>query len=87
MICGFILLLFFGANKYIGRSEPQYTNGIVTNISTTDNGYSGDVKVQEFDTEYSLGSEMPFQKGENIKVKYHKGLFGFYVIDEFELRD
>ncbi len=87
IICGFLLLLFFGANKYIGGSEPQYTNGIVTNISTTDNGYSGDVKVQEFDTEYSLGSEMPFQKGENIKVKYHKGLFGFYVIDEFELRD
>ena len=83
-ICGFILTIFFGANAYIGGDEPQYTNGIVTNISTTKSGYSVDVKVKEFGTEYNFGSKMPYLKGEKYKMKYHKGLFGLYFIENAE---
>ena len=85
LICGYILLLFFGANKFIGGSEPQYIDGKVTDITcnSKSGSYSMDVEVPEFNTQYSTPWIQTYKKGDICKVRYYKGLFGLYVVDGF----
>ena len=86
LICGYSVLLFFGANKYIGGSEPQYIDGKVTNITynSKSDSYSMDVEVPEFNTTYNTSWISRYNEGGICKVEYHKGLFGLYVIDGFD---
>ncbi len=85
LICGYVLFIFFGANKYIAGSEPQYTDGKVTDITcgSESGSYSMDVEVPEFNTQYSIPWIQTYKRDDICKVKYHKGLCGLYVIDEF----
>lgn len=85
LICGYVLFIFFGANKYIAGSEPQYTDGKVTDITcgSESGSYSMDVEVPEFNTHYSVPLIYTYTIGDICKVRYHKGLCGLYVIDEF----
>ncbi len=86
LICGYSLLLFFGANKYIGGSEPQYIDGKVTDVSynSKSDSFSMEVEVPEFHTHYSVPLIYTYTIGDICKVRYHKGLFGLYSVDEIE---
>ena len=86
LICGYSLLLFFGANKYIGGSEPQYIDGKVTDVSynSKSDSFSMEVEMPEFHTHYSVPVFYTYTIGDICKVRYHKGLFGLYSVDEIE---
>lgn len=84
-VVGYLFLLFFGANKYIGGDEPQYTNGYVVNY------YEGrragkymNVEVPKFERTISksISSSKHYHICKMCTVEYHKGLFGLYVIDD-----
>lgn len=85
VIIGYIFLLFFGVNKYIGGGDPQHTRGYVVDFNTgRRNRKSMKVEVPEFDrtiTE-SISNNHPYHIGSICWVEYHKGLFGLYVIDD-----
>lgn len=87
-VCGFTLLLIFGTNQYIGGEMPQYTHGIIKDISVS-NGKRGksthmDVYILKFDRIYNtwIPNDHNYHIGYGCSVEYHKGLFGLYVIDE-----
>lgn len=87
-VCGFTLLLIFGTNQYIGGEMPQYTHGIIKDISVS-NGKRGksthmDVYILKFDRIYNtwIPNDHNYHIGYGCTIEYHKGLFGLYVIDE-----
>lgn len=84
VIIGYIFLLFFGANKYIGGGEPQHTRGYVVDFHMGRKSNSMEVEVPEFDRTISEGisNNHLYHIGSICWVEYHKGLFGLYVIDD-----
>ena len=87
-VCGFTLLLIFGTNQYIGGEMPQYTHGIIKDISVS-NGKRGksthmDVYILKFDRIYNtwIPNDHNYHIGYGCTIEYHKGLFGLYMIDE-----
>ena len=87
-VCGFTLLLIFGTNQYIGGEMPQYTHGIIKDISVSNSkrGKSThmDVYILKFDRIYNtwIPNDHNYHIGYGCTIEYHKGLFGLYVIDE-----
>ena len=84
-VVGYLFLLFFGANKYIGGDEPQYTNGYIVGFSESRKGgkYMR-VEVPKFERTISksISSSKHYHICKICTVEYHKGLFGLYVIDD-----
>ena len=77
-ILGTILFIFFGANNYFGGEEPKYGLGEV--IKQGEPGKGSKIKVLEFDK--TIYKSLSYKYPHSIcVVKYHKGLFGIYVID------
>ena len=77
-ILGTILFIFFGANNYLGGEEPKYGLGEV--IKQGEPGKGSKIKVLEFDK--TIYKSLSYKYPHSIcVVKYHKGLFGIYVID------
>ena len=83
-VCGTFLFFFFAANNFIGGGETRYTHGEIIKLTESGKDTKIDINIPKFDKTIhrSFSTPIPYKEGDNCSVKYHKGLFGIYVIDE-----
>ena len=83
-VCGTFLFLFFAANNFIGGGKTKQTYGEIIKLTESGKDTKLDIKIQKFDKVItrSFSTPVPYKEGGNCRVKYHKGLFGIYVIHE-----
>ena len=83
-VCGTFLFFFFAANNFIGGGETRYTHGEIIKLTESGKDTKIDINIPKFGKTIhrSFSTPIPYKEGDNCSVKYHKGLFGIYVIDE-----
>ncbi|MBQ4450016.1 MAG: WG repeat-containing protein [Prevotella sp.] len=83
-ICGTFLFLFLAANNFIGGGEQKYTYGEIIKLTESGKDTKIEINIPKFDKTIprSFSTPIRYKEGDNCRIKYHKGLFGIYVIDE-----